>query len=257
MAGRKRKLSVDYFPHYVDSGKTIFTIERMFGDKGYTIIFKTLELLSGSDGHFFDFNSEEEWLYLCAKFNSDPEKVISILDMLSRLGFIDQELYNNKILWSDNLIENLEPVYEKRTSELPEKPISAPGIHAIHSKIEPEKPIPGAEIPQSKVKRSKVKRSNSFSPPSIKEISNFCLERKNSVDPEKFFNFYESKGWMVGKNKMKNWQAAVRTWEKSDNKQNHSSETGELTCGDCVHIKGKCDFVIPGQRACSEINKVK
>lgn len=50
--------------------------------------------------------------------------------------------------------------------------------------------------------------------PSVQEIKDYCLERNNGIDAEQFFDFYESKNWFVGKNKMKNWQAAVRTWEK-------------------------------------------
>ena len=50
--------------------------------------------------------------------------------------------------------------------------------------------------------------------PSVQEIRDYCLERNNGIDAEQFFDFYESKNWFVGKNKMKNWQAAVRTWEK-------------------------------------------
>ena len=50
--------------------------------------------------------------------------------------------------------------------------------------------------------------------PSVEEIKQYCLERNNGIDAEQFFDFYESKNWFVGKNKMKNWQAAVRTWEK-------------------------------------------
>jgi len=52
-----------------------------------------------------------------------------------------------------------------------------------------------------------------FKKPKILDIENYCLERKNKIDAERFFNYYESKGWMVGKNKMKNWKAAVRNWE--------------------------------------------
>ena len=57
--------------------------------------------------------------------------------------------------------------------------------------------------------------NNKFNPPSVDEVKEYCLERNNSVDPEAFVSFYESKGWMIGKNKMKDWKAAVRTWEKS------------------------------------------
>lgn len=54
----------------------------------------------------------------------------------------------------------------------------------------------------------------SFTPPTVEEISAYCNERKNGVDPHRFFDFYQAKGWMVGKNKMRDWKAAVRTWER-------------------------------------------
>ena len=54
-----------------------------------------------------------------------------------------------------------------------------------------------------------------FTPPTIEEVKAYCTERQNTVDPVSFINFYESKGWMIGKNKMKDWKAAVRTWERS------------------------------------------
>lgn len=58
-----------------------------------------------------------------------------------------------------------------------------------------------------------------FKKPSIEEITIYCQERKNRVDPDKFFNFYESKGWMIGKNKMKNWRSAIITWEKGEDEK--------------------------------------
>lgn len=54
--------------------------------------------------------------------------------------------------------------------------------------------------------------------PSIEDIKQYCLQRNNGIDAEQFFDFYESKNWYVGKNKMKNWQAAIRTWEKRKTK---------------------------------------
>lgn len=59
---------------------------------------------------------------------------------------------------------------------------------------------------------------NKFVPPTFEQVKDYCWERCNSVDPESFINFYESKNWMIGKNKMKDWKAAVRTWERRDNK---------------------------------------
>lgn len=55
-----------------------------------------------------------------------------------------------------------------------------------------------------------------FIKPTVEEVRNYCIERKNNVDPEKFIDFYESKDWYIGKNKMKDWKAAVRTWERSN-----------------------------------------
>lgn len=58
------------------------------------------------------------------------------------------------------------------------------------------------------------KRASRFTPPSIEEVREYCNERENGIDPERFVNFYESKGWLIGKNKMKDWKAAVRNWER-------------------------------------------
>lgn len=55
-----------------------------------------------------------------------------------------------------------------------------------------------------------------FSPPSLLEVMAYCRERGNDVDAERFLAYYESNGWMVGKNHMKDWQAAVRTWERKN-----------------------------------------
>jgi hypothetical protein len=63
----------------------------------------------------------------------------------------------------------------------------------------------------------KVKRR--FTPPSVEEVRAYCLERGNNVDAEAFVDFYTSKGWLVGKNPMKDWKACVRTWEKRDSQK--------------------------------------
>ena len=58
--------------------------------------------------------------------------------------------------------------------------------------------------------------SKRFVPPTVDDVREYCLERGNSVDPQRFVDYYTSNGWMVGKNKMKDWKAAVRTWEQKD-----------------------------------------
>ena len=70
------------------------------------------------------------------------------------------------------------------------------------------------EINKESISKDIPKKS--FIKPTIDEIKEYCLERNNNVDAERFYNFYESKDWYVGKNKMKDWKACIRTWEQRD-----------------------------------------
>lgn len=77
------------------------------------------------------------------------------------------------------------------------------------------------EIGQSPEVTPKLKK---FIKPSLEDIEAYCNERSNSVDAQKWFNYYESNGWKVGRNSMKDWKACIRTWEtneKSNLKQNN------------------------------------
>jgi hypothetical protein len=60
-------------------------------------------------------------------------------------------------------------------------------------------------------------------PPSLELVNKYCQERKNKVNPKMFIDFYSSKGWLIGKNKMKNWKAAIRTWEMNESSYNGKS----------------------------------
>ncbi len=81
-------------------------------------------------------------------------------------------------------------------------------------------------LPQDNSSKDNLSKSNTppkspsrgkreFVPPTLEEVEAYCRERDNNIDAEAFLDFYESKGWMIGKNHMKDWKAAVRTWEKS------------------------------------------
>jgi len=67
-------------------------------------------------------------------------------------------------------------------------------------------------IGKESIGNTKTKRK-AFTPPTLEEVTSYCKERNNSVECSRFIDFYAMKGWMVGKNKMKDWKAAVRTWE--------------------------------------------
>ena len=76
-----------------------------------------------------------------------------------------------------------------------------------------------------------------FKKPSILEVKNYCILRKNNIEAESFINFYDSKGWMVGKNKMQDWKAAIRTWEMRDNKRPKTMSKIDSQINE--YIKGK------------------
>ena len=76
-----------------------------------------------------------------------------------------------------------------------------------------------------------------FKKPTIEEIKNYCNERNNNIDPEAFIDFYKSKNWYIGKNKMKDWKAAVRTWEKRE--KNKPQTMSKLDTQINEYLKGK------------------
>lgn len=80
------------------------------------------------------------------------------------------------------------------------------------------------------------KPSSRFTPPTLEEVKAYCLERKNNVDPERFIDYYTSNGWLVGKTKMRDWKAAVRTWEKNGYSNGNKSNSN---ASQLVTINGK------------------
>jgi hypothetical protein len=76
-----------------------------------------------------------------------------------------------------------------------------------------------------KNKRKYIKEK--FSIPTIEQVSEYCRERNNEIDPERFVDFYTSKNWMIGKNKMKDWKAAIRTWEKNSKQSSPDQDIEE------------------------------
>lgn len=86
---------------------------------------------------------------------------------------------------------------------------------------------PREQVRLDKIRLDKIRedigeKSKRFIPPTIDEVTYYCQERNNGIDAQRFIDFYSARGWIIGKNKMKDWRAAVRTWEgknKQDNKK--------------------------------------
>lgn len=108
---------------------------------------------------------------------------------------ISEERKQNKLTQS----RNLEEICKKSTPEI---------------EIELEKDIEIEKEIHSSAKSTTTKRKR-FEKPTLSQITQYCLERNNNVNAEQFYDYYESNGWKVGKNAMKDWKACVRTWERN------------------------------------------
>ena len=100
------------------------------------------------------------------------------------------------------------PEEPKQTQTVPNG-VDSDSDTEIDSEIEPEIGIDSERLRSGESKKR-------FRPPTVEEVEAYCFERNNKVDAERFVDFYASNGWRVGKNPMKDWKAAVRTWEKRE-----------------------------------------
>ena len=86
-------------------------------------------------------------------------------------------------------------------------------------------------VPLDKLNKTKLNNRDSattFKKPTVEEVAKYIAEKKYNVDAERFVNFYESKGWIVGKSKMKNWKASVASWNITE-KSTQNIQTKQLT----------------------------
>ena len=135
---------------------------------------------------------------------------------------------------------NLEEILEKSTPE-----------------IELEKDIKIEKEIHSSAKSTTTKRKR-FEKPTLSEIKAYCIERNNNVDAQHFFDYYESNGWKVGKNSMKNWQATVRTWEKNSytNTTKQTKKTNTEQTLDAIYKVMNESEVEYGESGCNGSNSV-
>lgn len=78
------------------------------------------------------------------------------------------------------------------------------------------------------IKENNIKEKR-FVKPTLQEVIDYCEEKRNGVDPEKWYNYYESNGWKVGKNSMKNWKACVNTWARQNFGNNNNATSNDTT----------------------------
>lgn len=173
---RPKKAVVDYFPHYVVHGKTMFTLENKFKKDGYCFWFKLLELLGESEQHFINCNDDEVFEYMLARTLVDEDLGLQILNLLSKLNAIDSELWENKIIWSQNFINNLDGVYSRREINVYTKEdVLGLCIQKLHLEDDSDNINPQSKVEESKDKLeySKEDKKSSIFSSDIAEIIDY------------------------------------------------------------------------------------
>lgn len=151
---------------------------------------------------------------IAAETGLTEDEVRTAISHLKRSGHITSRSTNSYTVFSFTDKENWGDIADCIPSEIPSTfPNDSP---AIPRQIPGESPL----LETRKLRDGEKESRKRFSPPSVDEVAAYCQERGNAVDAERFCDFYAAKGWRVGSQPMRDWKAAVRTWERrNDGKQ--------------------------------------
>lgn len=251
-----KKNTIEYFPHTVSHGRKMFIIRNLYGNDGYTVWFMLLEELGKANNHFLDLSDPTQMMYLTAEFKVSNDKFLNIIQTLIDLKELDQELWQkSRVVYSEKFTESIADAYKRRKNPIIHKS-EIYRQHGLNCMQDSEKcsnfEESVDEIQQSKLKESKLKESKEednkkikrFSPPTKEEVFDYMIEKKvqeftAKKESEKFFNHYESNGWMVGRTKMKKWKSAVSGWITRMNNYNGNNNQPQTSMGAAVKDKMK------------------
>lgn len=230
---RPVKQTVDYFPHYCDSNKTIPILENRYGNDGYAFWFKLLELLAKTQGHYYDCNNALHWEFLLTKTLVKEDTANNILDILANLGKIDNKLWQSRVIWCQNLVENVADVYKRRQAETPHRPSYDLQKHMIilvnADNNAGKEGVSDNRNRQSKVEESKVNKSKVVGKKTTESFEEYKVELKkefSDIDFEgelKKFDLW----WGEGKKPLKRPKLALRNWLTKAREFKQDGKTGQ------------------------------
>lgn len=217
------KEGLDYFPLDCLLNEKFELIEAEFGLTGFAVVVKMLQRIYGVRGYYCEWNNEVALLF-GRSCGTGGNVVSEIIEASVRRGIFSEELFNKyHILTSKGIQERYFEAVSRRKEVQVKNEYLLIKVSNLYKNVSIStdnvdiKPKNADISKQSKGEESRVKdikKNSHFVPPTPEEVKAYCIERNNKVDAERFIDFYSSKGWMIGKNKMKDWKAAVRTWEK-------------------------------------------
>lgn len=169
---------------------------------------------------------------LSEELNLSEQQIRTCLDKLSKTGYITIKSTNrysivticNYEVWQDDTETSNQQANQQLTNN---QPTTNQQLTTIEERKEIEELKKENERLKEELANASLKKSKSFVPPTVEEVSEFVREQGFHFDAIAFVNFYESKGWLVGKNKMKDWKAACRTWERKRNENVSSPQSRE------------------------------
>ena len=168
---RPTKQTVDYFPHAVNHGKTLYILESRWGNDGYAFWFKLLEMLGSKNGMFIDCDNESDWEFLLAKTHTDEETANEILNVLSKLGAIDPVLWGARVIFCQNFVDGVADAFSRRREQLP----TQEGVIAYINSVKPE--LLQTLTGKGKERERKGKKENN-NPPKTSPIDDEISHRK-------------------------------------------------------------------------------
>ena len=209
-----------YFSHDANAhtDPKILKLRMALGWEGYGIYWAIIENLRCQENYSI---CESEFMFLTLSLAVDEAKLKQVLNKCLEVNLL--QVIDSKVL-SPSLLRRMERADEIRNKR---KIAGAKGGKAkakAKATLKQNSSIKGKEKKEKEIKEDIKNKQKIFTPPQLHEVSQYCIERKNKVDASKFIDFYSCKGWMVGKNKMKDWKASVRTWERNENNTSSKSE---------------------------------
>lgn len=223
---RKTKKGLDYFSHDCQYDNELKYIIALHKAEGYMVFFELLRKIYAENGYYL--NADKKVLALFSnEINVSIENINAIINDCVNENIFNSDLFSKyNILTSKSIQERyFDAIKRRKEVDIIRAYILIKDVNIYLENVNINY-LNADKSTQSRVEYSRVEYSRVFKKPTISEIKEYCQKRKNNIDPERFYNFYQSKGWVVGKAKMKDWMAAVRTWENKD-KQDKKKKVDE------------------------------